>query len=32
MGHDFSEAVVKDVFLKYVPDFLLRVEAQARAA
>lgn len=31
MGHDFSEALVREVYLKHVADFLAEVEAQSRA-
>ena len=32
MGHDVSEAVAREVYLKTVGDFLARVEARAKAA
>jgi proline iminopeptidase len=32
MGHDFSEAVVQKVYLKYVGDFLAKVEALAKVS
>ena len=32
MGHDVSEAVVREVYLKYIGDFLARVEARTKAA
>jgi proline iminopeptidase len=32
MGHDFSEAVVQKVFLRYIGDFLTRVEAHSKVS
>jgi pimeloyl-ACP methyl ester carboxylesterase len=31
MGHDFSDAVVEKVYLKYIVDFLRRAEAKTKA-
>ena len=30
MGHDFSEALVQKVYLRYIGDFLMKVEANTK--
>jgi pimeloyl-ACP methyl ester carboxylesterase len=32
MGHDFSEAVVQRIYLKYIGDFLMKVEANSKVS